>query len=111
VRVGEVDRYLSPGTVVAPVRDSGYTAVAVDQVAADTDAADGPVPRDGRRAVVRAQVTATDAAGDQWPLTYELSLTARDGRWEITAMHAGAPSATGQVSPTPTTTAPEGEPQ
>ncbi|WUD70279.1 conjugal transfer protein [Streptomyces sp. NBC_00510] len=100
--VGEVDRYLSPGTSLAAVRGSGYTAVVVDQVATDTDTADGPVPKDGRRAKVRTQVSATDAAGDQWPLAYDLSLTARDGRWEVTALDAGAPTTTtGRVSPAP----------
>ncbi|SNT33006.1 Conjugative transposon protein TcpC [Actinacidiphila glaucinigra] len=107
--VGEVDRYLSPGTTLAPVRGSGYTAVTVDQVSADTEAADGPVPEDGRRARVRAQVTATDASGDRWPLAYDLSLTARDGRWEVTALDAGAPTLAGQDSPTPTTTTTGGE--
>ncbi|MET9879265.1 conjugal transfer protein [Actinacidiphila glaucinigra] len=101
--VGEVDRYLSPGTTLAPVRGSGYAAVTVDQVSADIEAADGPVPEDGRRARVRAQVTATDASGDQWPLVYDLSLTARDGRWEVTALNVGAPAPAGHASPTPTT--------
>ncbi|MGI5255640.1 conjugal transfer protein [Actinacidiphila glaucinigra] len=107
--VGEVDRYLSPGTALAPVRGSGYTAVAVDQVSADTETADGPVPKDGKRATVRAQVMATDASGDQWPLGYDLSLTARDGRWEVTALNAGAPTLTGQVSPQPTASPSGGE--
>ncbi|MDX3075904.1 conjugal transfer protein [Streptomyces sp. MI02-7b] len=95
--VGEVDRYLSPGTALAAVRGTGYRSVGVDQVDADSDIADGAVPRDGRRVTVRAQVTATDPAGDQWPLSYVLSLTARDGRWEVTALEAGAPPETTRV--------------
>ncbi|MFJ5218763.1 conjugal transfer protein [Streptomyces sp. NPDC088354] len=89
--VGEVDRYLSPGTALAAVRGTGYRSVTVDQVDADSDSADGVVPKAGRRVTVRAQVTATDPAGDQWPLSYVLSLTARGGRWEVTALEAGAP--------------------
>ncbi|WP_127357100.1 hypothetical protein [Actinacidiphila soli] len=34
--VGEVDRYLSPGTELSAVSGSGYTSVTVDQAAADS---------------------------------------------------------------------------
>ncbi|MFE2432650.1 hypothetical protein ACFXJ5_38795 [Streptomyces sp. NPDC059373] len=45
--VGEVDRYLSPGTQLTAVSGSGYTSVTVDQAAADSDVAGGAVPADG----------------------------------------------------------------
>ncbi|MEU1622943.1 conjugal transfer protein [Streptomyces sp. NPDC005722] len=97
--VGEVDRYLSPGTKLSAVNGTGYRSVVVDHVAADRDVADGAVPRDGTRLQVRAGVTATDGASDQWPLSYALALTARDGRWEITAVQAGTPTGTTKASP------------
>ncbi|MFD8078244.1 conjugal transfer protein [Streptomyces sp. NPDC059718] len=100
--VGEVDRYLSPGTKLSAVSGTGYRSVVVDQVAAGSDVADGSVPKDGTRLQVRAVVTATDGVGDQWPLSYVVALTARDGRWEITAVQAGAPSGTTKASPSTT---------
>ncbi|MFI1470997.1 hypothetical protein [Streptomyces wuyuanensis] len=90
--VGEVDRYLSPGTSLTAARGGGYTSVTVDRVAADTDRAGGLVPADGSTARVEARVTATDAAGGRWPLAYSLALASRSGRWEVTALRAGADS-------------------
>jgi hypothetical protein len=90
--VGEVDRYLSPGTALTAVSGSGYTSVAVEQAAADSDVAGGSVPGDGTVVRVQVHVTATDATGGQWPLVYTLTLTARSGRWEVTALQAGAPA-------------------
>ncbi|MFF9690456.1 conjugal transfer protein [Streptomyces sp. NPDC014623] len=88
--VGEVDRYLSPGTELAAVADAGYTAVRVEDVSADAEVAAGPVPEDGTSVRVQARVTALAAKAEQWPLAYELTMTARSGRWEVTALHAGA---------------------
>ena len=105
--VGEVDRYLSPGTALTPVSRSGYTSVSVDQAAADSDVADGAVPSDGTTVRVQAHVTAIDAEDGRWPLVYTLEMTARSGRWEVTALQAGAPptTATAKASPTPTASA------
>lgn len=89
--VGDVTRYLSPGTQLAAVNGSGYQSVAVDSAAADSDAAGGPVPGDGTRVRVQVHAIAKDAAGSQWPLVYVLTMTARSGRWEVTALEAGAP--------------------
>ncbi|MFF4748166.1 conjugal transfer protein [Streptomyces sp. NPDC001268] len=108
--VGEVDRYLSPGTSLTAARGGGYTSVTVDRVAADTDRAGGLVPADGSTARVEARVTATDAAGGRWPMAYSLALTSRSGRWEVTALRAGAdsqkPTATSSTTP-----AEKGEPR
>jgi hypothetical protein len=59
--IGEVDRYLSPGTELTAVRGSAYTTVTVDQAAADSDTAGGSVPGDGTVVRVQAHVTATDS--------------------------------------------------
>jgi hypothetical protein len=99
--VGEVDRYLSPGTELTAVSGSGYKAVTVDQVAADSVDAAGAVPGDGTTVRVQADVTATDATGGQWPLVYTLQMTARSGRWEVTALQAGAPAKTSAAKASP----------
>ncbi|MFJ9924139.1 conjugal transfer protein [Streptomyces rubiginosohelvolus] len=90
VGVGEVGRYLAPGAKLSPVRGSDYRSVAVGEVRADSEVADGAVPADGTEVQVRAAVTAVDGGGGQWPLEYELSMRSRSGRWEVSGMHAGA---------------------
>lgn len=100
--VGEVARYLSPGTQLNAVSATGYKAVRVDQAAADSEKAIGAVPGDGTRVHIQARVTATDATAGRWPLVYTLDMTARSGRWELTALEAGAPA---KDSPSPTSSA------
>lgn len=100
---GEVDRYLSPGTKLAAVRASGYRRVAVEAITADSDTAEGErVPGDGTRVRVEVHVTAKDAAGARWPLAYTLAMTARSGRWEVSALEAGAPPSSASPQPTGT---------
>ncbi|WP_406278323.1 conjugal transfer protein [Streptomyces sp. NBC_00191] len=100
--IGEVARYLSPGTQLSAVKGSGYTKVRVDQAAADSEKAIGAVPGDGTRVHIQARVTATDATAGRWPLVYTLDMTARSGRWEVTALVAGAPA---KDSPSPASSA------
>ncbi|MFF3249101.1 hypothetical protein ACFYWY_36470 [Streptomyces sp. NPDC002870] len=64
--VGEVTRYLSPGTQLSAVSGTGYTKVTVDQAAADSEIAVGAVPGDGSKVGVQARVTATDANAGTW---------------------------------------------
>ncbi|MFB8023558.1 conjugal transfer protein [Streptomyces rubiginosohelvolus] len=90
VGVGEVGRYLAPGADLSPVRGSNYRSVAVGEVRADSEVADGAVPADGTEVRVRAAVTAVDGGGGQWPLEYELSMRSRSGRWEVSGLRAGA---------------------
>lgn len=86
---GEVDRYLAPGVSLSPVSPAPYTAVDVQQVSAVEEAAAAEqMPADGTKVGVLAQVEARDAGG-RWPLAYELALTARSGRWEISALESG----------------------
>ncbi|MEW2078115.1 conjugal transfer protein [Streptomyces sp. NPDC013433] len=87
---GEVERYLAPGVHLPPVAPAPYSAVAVRQVLAVEEAAAGEkVPGDGTAVRVLAQVEARDEAG-RWPLAYELELTARSGRWDVTALESGS---------------------
>ncbi|MFD5006649.1 hypothetical protein ACFWMV_27565 [Streptomyces mutabilis] len=46
----------------------------------------GPVPADDTK--VRVQAEARGDTG-RWPLAYELTLTARSGRWDVAALQSG----------------------
>ncbi|MCW8101665.1 conjugal transfer protein [Streptomyces tauricus] len=86
---GEVDRYLAPGVQLAAVSPAPYTAVTVQQVlAVEKAAAGGRVPADHAKVRVLARVETRDAGG-RWPLAYELALTARSGRWDVSALESG----------------------
>ena len=86
---GEVDRYLAPGVSLSPVSPAPYTTVTVQQVSAVEEAAAAEqVPTDGTKVRVLAQVEARDTGG-RWPLAYEIALTARSGRWEVSALESG----------------------
>ncbi|WP_030618311.1 conjugal transfer protein [Streptomyces fulvoviolaceus] len=86
---GEVDRYLAPSVTLSPVSPAPYTTVSVQQVSAVEEAAAAEqVPADGTKVRVLAQVEARDAGG-RWPLAYELALTARSGRWDVSALESG----------------------
>lgn len=86
---GEVDRYLAPGVQLTAVSPAPYTTVSVQQVSAVEEAAAAEqVSADGTKVRVLAQVEARGAGG-RWPLAYELTLTARSGRWEVSALASG----------------------
>ncbi|MFI2740735.1 hypothetical protein [Streptomyces sp. NPDC018711] len=89
---GAVERYLAPGTVLARP-EARFAAVETLQVLSQGRV--GGAGQDGDTARICAEVTATDAAGRSWPMAYELTLTARDGRWEIASLDTGpaAPAA------------------
>ena len=87
---GEVERYLAPGVKLPAVSPAPYSALALRQVLAVEEAAGGKkVPGDGTAVRVVVQVEARDEAG-RWPLAYEMELTARSGRWDVTALESGA---------------------
>lgn len=100
---GELDRYLSPGTSMAPVTPAPYEQVRIAQLAvhgsddADAGSEDPDPPADGERREVLVDVEAAAEAGQWRPMTYALSLTARDGRWEVRALEA-APALAGVES-------------
>ncbi|WP_333740631.1 conjugal transfer protein, partial [Streptomyces sp. IBSBF 2806] len=86
---GEVSRYLAPGVHLTAVSPVPYTALTLQEVAAAEEAAAAEqAPADGTRVRVLASVEARDRAG-RWPLAYELTLKARSGRWEVTALQSG----------------------
>ncbi|MFF1716256.1 conjugal transfer protein [Streptomyces sp. NPDC058268] len=93
---GEVSRYLAPGVELRAISPAAATSVEVQEVTArEQSAAAEQVPRDGTRVRVLAQVEARDGGG-RWPLAYELTLSARDGRWEIAALVSGTTGGAGR---------------
>ncbi|MFE6955505.1 conjugal transfer protein [Streptomyces sp. NPDC057696] len=86
---GEVDRYLAPQTSLTAVTPAAAEKVDIDVVAALEEAATTErVPADGTQVHVQAEATAHTASG-RWPLSYELTLTSRGGRWEIAELTSG----------------------
>ncbi|MFE5339732.1 conjugal transfer protein [Isoptericola sp. NPDC056578] len=100
---GDIERYLSPGTVIAPLDPPAYTSVAVDSVLGEPgDATDSESPADGDALRVLVAATLTRPDGQQTTAQYVLDLEARAGRWEITEI----PTSTTRPDQTPT---PEGD--
>ncbi|MFD8779880.1 conjugal transfer protein [Streptomyces sp. NPDC059916] len=86
---GKVDRYLAPQTSLTAVIPVAADKVDIEVVAAREEAAATErVPADGTQAHVRADATAHTTSG-RWPLSYELNLAARGGRWEIAELTSG----------------------
>ncbi|MFI7008869.1 conjugal transfer protein [Streptomyces sp. NPDC050145] len=86
---GDVDRYLAPTTKLSAVTPAVAEQVDPETVTArEATAAGEQVPADGTRVHVQANANAHTPAG-VWPLSYELTLSARGGRWEIAALTSG----------------------
>ncbi|MGW7068846.1 conjugal transfer protein [Streptomyces sp. NPDC054855] len=84
---GELDRYLSPGTDLNAVSPAPYSEIKVTQLAElGGEFRPGAAATEGTRRQLLVDLEATDHAGQTRPLTYALALTARDGRWEISAL-------------------------
>jgi hypothetical protein len=104
---GDVSRYLAPRAEIAAVSPPPFADVRVDRIAVTAQEDD--------TARLRVAVEATSTSGAARSLGYELTLTARDDRWEIAAMSgapalrpveddADPPSSTSTSSPSATTT-------
>lgn len=92
--VGDLGRYLSPGTQLTAIAPPPYTALTVDQLAVEGEQNGAPlttVPVGGTRLRVLAVLRATGTDGLRVPLTYALTLQTRASRWEIAALD-GAPA-------------------
>ncbi|WP_432091437.1 conjugal transfer protein [Streptomyces sp. NRRL F-5630] len=79
---GELDPYLSPGLELSAVSPAPYERATVSDLAEQSPGGAGAT----RRLWVR--VAATDLSGQEWPLSYALTLRKRDGRWEVSALDA-----------------------
>lgn len=102
---GDVSRYLTPGVALTPLSPAPYTSVRVSEIrAAGSDQPPSATPQDGARIRVLALGVAVVTDQQTAPVAYALTLTARAGRWEISAIDQ-APAQ--QQSETPdATTAP-----
>ncbi|MGO3089948.1 MAG: conjugal transfer protein [Galactobacter sp.] len=100
---GDLQRFLTPGTDLSPITPAPYSKISITTVMADK-----PVPakaEDGTTTDLRVDLTGTASKAYSITTSYELTLTARAGRWEISSMgtpssHTTLPST--PPSPTPT---------
>jgi len=88
--VGELSRYTAPLVDLAPVTPAPYVTVTVTglRASADPEWDIAEVPADGTVLDVLVTVDALPAGGGVDQLAYALSVSARDGRWEL----AGPPT-------------------
>lgn len=94
---GEIERYITPGAPVRSVDPAPFSAVEVTRLArGEPDGPEAPI-------VVRAEATATTAAGGVQILHYALELSERQGRWEVRQVLPAVPleSAQRQAQPKP----------
>ncbi|MFD3328623.1 hypothetical protein [Streptomyces sp. NPDC058701] len=85
-----LERYLSPGLRVSAPAVAPYVRVDVEDVVSDAAVATGKgVATDGAKARVEVRVTGEDKLGVRWPLMYRAEVSARAGRWEVSALEAG----------------------
>ena len=83
---GDITRYMTPGTSLSPITPAPYTEVVVRTInATRTDAnIDDPEQGDSLGVFVELEVTRVD--GEKTSTAYALDMTARDGRWEVSAV-------------------------
>lgn len=84
---GDVTRYVSPGTTIAPVTPAPFTSVVVTDVQVDLDLPANeaaPAPGDQRRVLITAR--ASGGTKQEIGVQYALTLVARAGRWEVKAI-------------------------
>lgn len=87
VGAGDITRYTSPGIRLPAITPPPATKVSLDALALATgDTPAAAAPADGTRIHVLATMSTTDIAGITGQLTYPLTLTARAGRWEVSAI-------------------------
>lgn len=95
-------RVLAPGVSMDPVSPAPYDSVTITELAATSEPPQ--TPADGTEVRVLVTATATSTAGPA-AMQYPLSLRARAGRWEITAIDlAPAAAETDTTLSDPTTT-------
>lgn len=90
---GEIDRYISPGAPVRSVQPVPFAGVELTRLTRG-QSNDPTAPT-----VVRAEVSATTAAGAVQVLHYALELAERQGRWEVRQVLPAAPLEAAQAQP------------
>lgn len=83
---GQIDRYVSPGSNVAPVIPVPFASLRLQDLRTREMFEPGQAarPLDGTQIHVLARVRCFDATGQSTLADYPLTLTARSGRWELT---------------------------
>lgn len=83
---GDVTRYLSPGIHLSAISPAPFTSVKVTDLRADLSIDTTAVPQDGTvlRILIGADASVTDKQG--LAVAYALTLRARAGRWEVSAI-------------------------
>lgn len=94
---GEITRYVTPGVEIQAVSPAPFEEVEVKELKATVKP--GSAPGNGDQVHVQAYVVAKTATGSQ-PTTVWLTLTARDQRWEVSALD---PAPVLKLESTPTT--------
>lgn len=79
---GELDRFTTPGSAIAPITPAPYAQLAVVDLRTPEDPADAPA--DGATVRALATVTLTTPLEQITTATYALTLTGRGQRWEVT---------------------------
>ena len=110
---GDVTRYVTPGTQIQAVTPPPYAEVLIRDLDVDTDPADLPMtPSNGDELHELVTAEARSSTGQAISVQYALTLTAREGRWEVRAVEpaprqaADQPAAVTTPAPTPTSSAP-----
>ena len=101
---GDVTRFISPDAAIAAVTPAPYTAIELEDVLVDhelTEADD--VPQTGRTVHLLATATAIVTNDQAISVEYALTMTAREGRWEVAAIDA-TPQTLPSETPTPSAT-------
>lgn len=81
---GDLQRFLKPGSALLPITPAPYTQAKVIEVSSSETVPETPTEGTSLQLLVRVQ--AIGANGYQLSTDYELTITARAGRWEISSM-------------------------
>ncbi|WP_279325126.1 conjugal transfer protein [Arthrobacter glacialis] len=97
---GDMNRYLSPSSSLAPIVPAPFTAVKVQSLQANV--ASRGTPSDAAELKVLAKVQLTSTTGQKLTSTYSLTLIARAERWEISSLDLTPAEAEAKKSPVST---------
>lgn len=91
---GDLNRYMTPGTALSPISPAAYTEVEVQEINAVRSDVAIEDPEQGAQLDLLVNASLTRLDGQRTTTTYALQVTARDSRWEISAV-AQTPTVTG----------------
>ncbi len=96
---GDLNRYLTPGSALGPIHPAPYTSVRLVELRAATAIDAAKTPSDGQQLRVLAIATAMVTDRQSSPVEYALTLRARAGRWEISAIDLSPALGPASLSP------------